>query len=472
MLLRPGVLPSKPPTVDVAPEASSYDRGLEALQIAELAGLELDDWQQYCLLRALATDEDGLWAAFEVALVVSRQTGKSEVLVAVILAGLYTRLISAEDLRLIIFAAHEYKTAREIFLRLRLLLDPPPDAHPLMYADASLLAQVKTIRTANGEESIELQNGRRVRFLARTSGSGRGFTGDMVLLDEAYKLNQEQMSALLPTMGARPNPQIWYASMGPFEDSEVQLAIMDRARSDDPGALCYLGWEAPADAAVDDRDWWVKCNPAHPHRMTMDTLENEFRALGPQGFAREKLCMKTSSVDRVIPADMWVAVQGSEGPGDHVEFALDVSVDRSHYAIAAADDSHVELVEYEPVRGVVERVSELVGRYTNRVVVDGSGPAASLIPELEAAGVHVESAKSGEMVSACGRFYDALSDRDVAVFESQVLNTAVSGAARKPSGDAWKWSRSLSNQDISPLVAATLAFAYAASRETPEVWLA
>ena len=34
--MRPGVLPSKPPTVSHIPEAESYERGLEALQIGAI----------------------------------------------------------------------------------------------------------------------------------------------------------------------------------------------------------------------------------------------------------------------------------------------------------------------------------------------------------------------------------------------------------------------------------------------------
>jgi hypothetical protein len=455
-LLRPGEKPGKPPTVEVVPPADDWSAGLEALEIAFLAGLDLDDWQQYILLHALGR-QDGLWTAFEVALIIARQNGKSEILIAVILWALFTEL---DDPRLVIFAAHEYKTAREIFLRLKFLLQPPAGSDPLLHAHSSLVDDVKTVRTANGEESVELYNGRRVRFLARTSGSGRGFTGDIVLLDEAYKLNQEQMAALLPTMGARPNPQIWYASMGPFEDSEVQTQVMERARSDEPGALAYFGYEADGDVSVADRDEWVRCNPAHPHRMSMATLVNEFQALGEEGFAREKLCLRVSSVERAIPADVWMAAQSADAePADPVTLAVDVDETRSWYSVVAVGGGVAELVEHKPVSGLVARLSQLAADHAAVLCLDASGPAGSLVDDLEAEGVPVEKFSSRDVADACGRLYDALVDKTLTVRRSPDFDKAVSSAARKPMGDAWSWSRSRSNGDVSPIVALTLAHA-------------
>lgn len=446
--------PEKPPLVEVVPPADDYRAGLEAVQIAELAGLQLDDWQVFSLVVALGRRE-GVWAAFEVALVIARQNGKSELLIAVILWALFTEL---EDPRLAIFAAHEYKTAREIFLRLRFFLDPPADGDPLLHADPVLLEQVKTVRTANGEESIELHNGRRVRFLARTSGSGRGFTGDVVLLDEAYKLNQEQMAALLPTMGARPNPQIWYASMGPFEDSEVQLSVMQRAQDGDSG-LCYLGWEAPPGVDPSDEEWWVKCNPAHPHRMSLTTLGNEFRALGPEGFAREKLCMVTSSVERVIPEILWNAVLDGSVEPEPVAFALDVNPERTRASIAVSDGDSAEVGDYmtNSTEKVVKRVVELASAHSAPVAVEPGGPAGSYIQPLVEAGVTVVEVKGQEYARACGRLFDKVAHRKLRVRTRPELDTAVARAERRTSGEAWAWGRMKSTVDISPLVALTLA---------------
>src|SRR5258708_2113903 len=178
---------------------SSWSEGDRVTGISAAAGLFLDDWQRYVLDAGLGRRDDGLWSAFEVALIVSRQNGKGAVLEALELAALFLDDFGAN---LILHSAHEFKTAAEAFLRIRALI-----------ADNPLFERrVARIRTAAGAEAIELKNGKRLRFIARSSGSGRGFSSDLVVLDEAYKLGDQEMAALLPTLSARPDPPGWYTS--------------------------------------------------------------------------------------------------------------------------------------------------------------------------------------------------------------------------------------------------------------------
>lgn len=455
--------PKKPPRVDHAPEAETFEVAEEAVVIAELAGLHLDDWQEYALWRSMGMT-DGRWAAFETGLVVPRQDGKTEILVARCLSALFSE---TTDSRLSIYTAHEYKTAREVFIRTRQLLDPPRDADPDLVADGRLLDQVKTIRTANGEEAIELHNGRRLRFLARTSGSGRGFTGDLVILDEAYRLNLEQMAALLPTLSARPNPQVYYASMGPMDDSEVQLSIRQRALEGGED-LCYLEWSIPDDASIDDVEGWKSSNPAEPHRITIAHMRKERAALGDEEFARERLCSHTRKHHAVIPADVWFRLADRKsvtvGP---VRFAVDIPPERNSASIAVAgsradERPHIELIEHRPgVEWVQPRLLELLKAHRKSVVVlDPSSAAGSLISGLTAANHKPVLVSGREMAQACGQFYDTAQTGGMAWRpgpHEAVVAAAVDAGRKRPVGDAWAWHRRDTSVDISPLVALTLA---------------
>src|SRR3954469_18238821 len=187
--------------------------GQEAADLAAAAGLVLDDWQRPVLDVALGERADGKWSAFEVGLIVGRQNGKGSILEARELAGLF---LFGEQL--ILHSAHEFKTAQEAFRRVLGLVQNTPDLEKL----------VSRVRTSHGEEGIELRNGARLRFVARSTGSGRGFSGDVVILDEAYKLPAQAMGALLPTMAARPNPQVWYTSSAGTDDSEVLARVKER----------------------------------------------------------------------------------------------------------------------------------------------------------------------------------------------------------------------------------------------------
>ena len=91
------------------------------------------------------------------------------------------------------------------------------------------------------------------------------------------------------------------------------------------------------------------------------------------------------------------------------------------------------------------------------IVCDGYGPAASLVPELEQAGLTVRMFDSTEYANACGRLVDVVTEETLRHLGSLDLWNAIRGAKPRPLSDRWAWSRSKSTVDISPLVAATLA---------------
>jgi len=272
-LAEPALLGDQRPRLSSVPPAD-WSEGRNAVDLAALAGLELDPWQAHVLEAGLGRRGDR-WAAFEVALIVARQNGKGAVLEALELAALFL----FDDVRLILHSAHEFKTAAEAFLRIRhLIADRPQFAR-----------RVERIRTAAGAEAIELKDGKRLRFVARSSGSGRGFSSDLVILDEAYQLGDREMAALLPTLSARPDPKVWYTSTAGGPES-VQLGrVRERGLTGADPSLAFLEWSA------DDGDdpaallTWVRANPGLGIRITDAYIAREMAALGPDAFARERL---------------------------------------------------------------------------------------------------------------------------------------------------------------------------------------
>jgi phage terminase large subunit-like protein len=294
----PGVplLGDQEPRVCWLPPYERDDSGRNAVALAAVAGLQLDPWQRLVLEAGLRR-RGSRWAAFEVCLIVARQNGKGTVLEALELAALFL----FPDVRLILHSAHEFKTAAEAFLRIRSVIEQNPD----------LEGRVARIRTAAGAEAIELKDGKRLRFVARSSASGRGFTSDLVILDEAYKLGDQEMSALLPTLTARPDPQVWYTSTAGNPGS-VQLGrVRGRGVAGGDGSLAFLEWSAeesddPADPAA-----WARANPGLGIRISEDYIERERAALGPEAFARERLSIGDYPVDggawETISAGAWEA---------------------------------------------------------------------------------------------------------------------------------------------------------------------
>jgi phage terminase large subunit-like protein len=449
-----GRLGSQRPRLSSVPPASSSAGG-DATEYAASVGLVLDPWQSFVLDGALG-EVGRMWAAFEVGVVVTRQNGKGVIIEARELAG-----VALFGERLIIHTAHELKTAEEAFLRMEALCEDSPE---LCKASGSPFS-VRQYHRSNGKEAITFKNGARIKYVARSKGSGRGFSGDLIVLDEAMFLTTESMSALLPTLTASPNPQVWYTGSAGLEESTHLRSVRERAQAGGDPSLAYFEWSAEDNDDFDDPAVWAKANPALGIHITEDRIRMERAALDEVGFAREHLGIwYGADLEAIIPLSVWEAsFDGMSQALDPVAFALDVPPDRTSCAIAMAGRRrdgklHVEVVDHRKGTGwAAVRMVELVRRWRpSVVVVDPAGPAGSLLADLESAGVQVTKTSGQEMAQACGMFYDAAVDDRVRHIGQPVLNAALGAARKRNLGDAWAWHRR-DRTDISPLVAVTLA---------------
>ena len=425
------------------------------------AGAPLDPWQGLCLDVMTGERPDGKWAAFEFAALVARQNGKGNVLLARELAGLF---LFGE--RLILHSAHEFKTAAEAFLRVKDIVD----------ANDWLSRRVAKVRTSHGDEGIELTRaagGGRLRFIARSKSSGRGFSPDTVILDEAQELPSMAVDALMPTVSARPNGQLIYTGTVPDDvnNAEHFTRLRDRGRRGDDPTLAWLEW-SPGDGGqpldYGDVESWLAANPGVGYRLTVEGIEREFRSMAEQSFARERLSVWGGArVQWVVDPDAWFAsADGTsriEGPR---AFAVDVPWDRSRAVIAVAGRrvdgrEHVELVDLRPgTAWAPARLAELVEKWRPvAVALDPAGPAGALAPDLERLGMDVFNVSGREMAAACGGFRDkAVADRLRHLGQPE-LTAALDGARKRMTGDAgaYTWDRRDPSSNISPLVAATVA---------------
>ena len=381
-------------------------------------------------------------------------------------------------------SAHEFKTAQEGFRRILHLFENTDD----------LRRRVKRVRTSHGEEGIELLTGQRLRFVARTGGSGRGFTGDCILLDEAFNLPDSATEALMPTVSARPNPQIWYTSSAPDKElapCEVLARVRKRGMAGGDPALAYLEWSVdphgefcPAGCTdhddPDDPRGWARANPGMGIRISAEHIGREYRTMSAEGFARERLGVGSAGRWRRARGGSSTRPTGRPWPTRHstvedpVAIAVDVSWDRSWGAIAVAGRRadglfHVEVIDHHPhANWIRPRLLELTAKWSPlAVVVRSRGPAGFLIPELEAAGIEVDNMTVAEGAQACGLLYQSVTDtRNLRHLGQPELAAALAGVVRKPTGDAWTWARKGDGigADLTPLYAATDALWGYASR--------
>lgn len=450
--IRPRV-ESVPPYLDTS--------GPEAIALAASAGLYLDNWQQYVLMGALGERADGNWSATEVGLIVPRRNGKGSILEARELFGL---VLAGE--RVILHTAHEFKTCKDAYTRLKGLFESTPDLGRLVRQTYASGAQV----------SIQLINGAKIDFIARTAGSGRGLNADMLVLDEAYALEDKHLEALVPTVLSSANPQIWYTSSPPLSAATGQPLFNLRTRGESgDGVLAWFDFGQLPDVDIDDPSVWAAANPAMSSgRITVEKLAKARKNLSSEGFSRENLGIWPETAGTtVISPELWsqLADPSAARPSE-VAFAVDVTPLRDHAAIVMAGfrpDGTVQLAVVDHREGtdwIPERLTTLKDRYTPvAIAVDGK---SALLFDLRQAGIteseDQERPQAGDMVvagtndaaAAFGMFVDRVRSSQIHHSDDSALNVALAGAKTRPLGDGSAWARR-GPVDISPLVAATLA---------------
>lgn len=441
------------PTHRLAPPGD-FSRGPEAIALADIVGLTLDQYQKDLLVDGCMVTGDK-WTSPEVGLELSRQNGKSLILYARALAGLF--LFGS---RLIIYSAHKGEAAMEAFGIIEDLIMSTPELKREVAGRPS--------RT-NGKEQIRLVTGQRIKFRTRTTGGGRSLSGDDVFVDECQDADDADLAALLPTTLARPNSQIWYAGSAGGQNSTVQGRLVQRCTDASPG-LTYYRWAGSEDDDPADPRTWARLNPAVGRRMDIEKLAMAQRSLAADKFAQEHMGIgdypRPEGEDWVIPRSAYERTIDTDsrmsGP---VVFAVDVRPNRDWAALAVAGRRrdgmrHVEVVQYERgSRWVTPRMLTLLAKNPHLgVVIDPTIANREVITELQDAGVKVTTTTARDMALACADLHDSITGDPSATRHrgEPVLAAALASASTRKLLDGWAWRRT-GSADISPLVAATKA---------------
>lgn len=437
--------------------------------MASAYGLDAQPWQRLVLEDMLAervVNGRPLWAARNAGLTVPRQNGKSVVALIRILAGLY--MLREE---LIVYTAHQVGTAKEIFRKLVDLIDDNPE----------LKVRLKSVSRARGDEAIELRATRhapaqRLLVKARSKEAVRGFSADVILLDEAQMgLDEDDMAALGPTQRARPNPQTIFMGTPPLEAGTYWGRVRRRALNGEK-RMSWLEWSPAKGFDPLDREVWRATNPSLGWLIGYEDVENDIQSLGTR-FAAEALgAWPTEREDAgwdVLDADAWQAAQdtGTEILG-RPAFAIECDRDQKEVSIAAAGrngqgNRHLELVARfpaDPGRVVGWLLKRIDAHDPVAIVVDPAGPAAFLIGDIERhCHYAVSKVQAREVASACASVYvgicgDSPQARDIRVRPHPALDAAAKAAVWRPRGDARVFDRRQDEDaDPAPLMAVTLA---------------
>jgi hypothetical protein len=272
---------------------------------------------------------------------------------------------------------------------------------------------------------------------------------------------------------------MWIVSAGGTIESTWWDRWLTVGEQGSPGVALF---DYGADSSADDYDpgapsTWLTAHPSINHGFPIEALAHEWhtkRDLASFERAYLNVWLRPSLAVAAAGLELaqWSAAVDINAKLTVNAIALDVAVDRSAAALAVAGvidggGIAVEVIDYRPGLGwLAEAVRDVKAAHRGVPVVADSIVAASIVAELGRHHVTVAPIGAADHARACGTFVDLLSGGTLVHRSQAVLDDAVISAARRPLGDAWLWSRSRSNADISPLVAVTLA-AWAAHARPP-----
>lgn len=429
-------------------------RGHEVAAIAKALGTPLMPWQRYVADVALELDEDGLPAYRQVVVTVGRQCGKT----LLVLAYELQRALMWATPQVIAYGAADGLAARKKLL----------DDHVPILLGSELAKTKRTIYRANGREAIYFKNGSRIEIVGSSESAAHGKTINLAIADEIWSdPDHRREQALFPTMNTVADAQYLLVSTAGTEASVYLRSKVEAGRQavleGRTSGTAYFEWSAPDDAPYDDPATWRACLPALGHTISERVIADALEVMDEDEFRRAYLNQWTGSVERVIPALAWEAVCADVSPQGRLAFGVDINPERTWSSIAVMDANGVgELGAYGAgTSWVASRVIDLAKKHRAPVAIDTAGPAGTLVPELENAGVAVVKLSGKELAHACASLYDAIADAKVMVRNApplfEALDQAVAVATKRPLGDAWAFSRKSTQHDISPLMALTLA---------------
>jgi hypothetical protein len=201
------------------------------------------------------------------------------------------------------WVSHDLKLTESTFLFLARLLD-----HRITKKTFSF-----------GRQRLEFDNGSTLVAQSNTTSAGHGWSFDVVIADECWRLKPEALNqGIVPSMRARPQPLLIMTSTAGDEDSVVLKSWRERGLtgldSGNPGTLCFLEWSVPASADFHDARLWGLANPALGVTIDPETLVAEFEGPDRGAFLRGSLNQWTSTAEGWLQPGVWDACRARSMP--------------------------------------------------------------------------------------------------------------------------------------------------------------
>lgn len=480
-----------PPRRELTEETTD---GYAAIQFAEeILCMNLFPWQKWLLIHALELNEDFTYRFRTVIMEAARQNGKTTIMIIMALWHIYCK-----GSRTVIATAQDLSKAEDAWNAAVEMAQEDEELNELIRKIS--LAHPKLLKVLNPITNKTCS----YRVAAKARGAGRGFSGDLVLLDELREHHTfDSWAAVTKTQMARPRAQAWAFTNAGDAMSVVwryqrALAHKDLNWPDGDGDADVLGvidpeiaelfaqlekemgqdfgtgwfeWSAPPNAKRTDRNAWAQANGSMNHTDVVEDCVTE-RAIAhalhtdPVAvFDQEVMCRYVPFADGgPFPDGKWRDTCKDEASSTVSADAksmvcVEVSTTRSAAVIVKSaknvdDIPVVGVIKMEPgTDWVVNWLLEERSSFAGVVVRAGAGsPVLSLLQQLIDAGLPVTEWKGGEIGAAFGQLYDAVRDEKIMHLTHATLDAAACSALIKTqTAGGWIVDPVNSPSDVAPL---------------------
>lgn len=457
---------SQKPRIDIYEDGDIWlaDKTIELL---DHYGIRLLPWQKSVLYRWLALDDDGKWVNPDCGLLVPRQNGKSELIIARIIGGM---IFLGEAL---VYTAHSSNTVDEIKRRVqRFFYDAKEELRDMLTDEFD--GEPKSL------DYVELRNRGRCVFRTRTRTNGLGSTNDTLLLDEDQEETDAQQEALLPTIssGKNQNHQTIRAGTPPTSGSSgtVFIRIRNNVLEGDAVGVCWQEWSVDAITDVKDEDAWYKTNPSLGYFLMVSAVRSESKKMAIDSFNKMRLgWIAGVESQRAIADDLWqpLAVKEVNIPSEpDIVYAVKFAPDRSSVSLAVGVNMpggkvHVEIVERRQMSaGTNWLAAWLLERWRkcNKIIIDGAAGTQLLVEELTRSEPRISkrilTPNVREAGAAYSAFYDAIHRQLLTHYSQPVLDVSIKTVKKRDIGRDGMFGYASMNNDIQSDPTEAASFAY------------
>lgn len=363
-----------------------------------------------------------------------------------------------------------------------------------------LAEQVKATRLAPAQLGFELFDGSRVLFVTRSRAATRGFSGDLLLFDEAHFLSEPAHAAMRPTLGGRSaegNVQTIYSFSAVDQNRHPDGVVASRLHKrgiEGSDGLAYVEFSAelvdsegmemkPVEvppAACVDPEILMAANPGCPNRVSLEFLNDEAANLDTASHACEHLGVgdwhdeDQPGQSQLDLARFAALVDVDAMPETPWVGGFDVSRDRRRGAVAQASPygdnkivARIDLVapgvDWIPGRlhelGASKDEDAFAAMWSSceKVVCDGyQEPLAAQIHQTT--GIECDLLDRAGVGQSCARLVDLVREGRLVHDGNPLVMDALKAATTVSVGDSlWAFNRRTSSGDLSPLYALIFA---------------